>query len=115
MDAIMDGMEALLVDAHKTKGWHWVCSEPLWNTWPMERFGASIPSVILCIRNPTLLRQLLQSLTSSGLIGVLWNLHAELLDTLRGHDVSFESSRKITNTLVEQLHLEEDSWDAKWE
>lgn len=52
---------------------------------------------------------------------ILWpyrrslELHAELLDTLRSHDVSFETSRKIANTWVEQPHLEEDSWDAKWE
>ena len=52
---------------------------------------------------------------------ILWpyrrslELHAELLDTLRSHDVSFETSRKIANTWVEQPHLEEDSWDAEWE
>ncbi len=52
---------------------------------------------------------------------ILWpyrrslEMHADLLDKLRSHDVSFETSRKIANTWVEQPHLEEDSWDAKWE
>jgi hypothetical protein len=47
MNSIVDGMEALLADAHKGKGWHWVCSEPMWTTWPMEKFGVSITSAIL--------------------------------------------------------------------
>lgn len=42
-------------------------------------------------------------------------LHVELLDTLRTHDVSFETSRKTANTWVEQPCLEDDSWDAKWD
>jgi hypothetical protein len=52
---------------------------------------------------------------------ILWpyrrslEMHAELLDTLRSHDVPFETSRKVANTWAEQPHLEEDSWDAKWE
>ncbi len=52
---------------------------------------------------------------------ILWpyrrslEMHAEHLDTLRNHDVSFETSRKIANEWIEQPHLEEDSWDAKWE
>jgi len=35
-------MEALLADAHKAKGWHWVSAEPMWTSWPMEKLGASI-------------------------------------------------------------------------
>lgn len=42
-------------------------------------------------------------------------LHVELLDTLRSHDVSFEISRKAANTWAEQPYLEEDGWDARWE
>lgn len=41
--------------------------------------------------------------------------HVGLLDTLRSHEVSFETSRKVANTWVEQPHLEDDSWDVKWE
>ena len=52
---------------------------------------------------------------------ILWpywrslELHVELLDTLRTHDVSFETPRKAANAWVEQPCLEDDSWDAKWE
>lgn len=47
MTSIIDNMEALLYDAHKTKGWHWV-QEPLWVTWSLERFGeiAYCPAVV---------------------------------------------------------------------
>ena len=38
MNAIVDNLEALLADAHKTKGWQWV-QEPLWTTWSLEKFG----------------------------------------------------------------------------
>lgn len=40
MNAVVDGMEALLIDAHKAKGWQWVSEEPLWVTWSLEKFGA---------------------------------------------------------------------------
>ena len=42
-------------------------------------------------------------------------LHVELLDTLRTHDVAFETARKTANTWVQQPCLEDDSWDTKWE
>ena|SRR6266850_1767153 len=73
MNSIVDGMEALLADAHKAKGWHWVCSEPMWTTWPMEKFGVSIRK-----RHPysfEIRRRFYQShryLTSSGHIGDPW-------------------------------------------
>ncbi len=41
--------------------------------------------------------------------------HVALLDTLLSHNVSFEMSRKVANTWIEQPHLEDDSWDVKWE
>jgi len=52
---------------------------------------------------------------------ILWpyrrslELHVELLDTLRSHEVSFEISRKVANTWIEQPNLEDDGWDARWE
>jgi len=39
MNIVIDNMESLLYEAHKTKGWKWVQEEPLWVTWPMEKFG----------------------------------------------------------------------------
>ncbi|KAI9458040.1 hypothetical protein F5148DRAFT_337681 [Russula earlei] len=96
MNTIVEGMEALLADAHKAKGWEWVCSEPMWTTWPMEKFVTDISDILWPYR-------------------LSLELHVEILDTLRSHDVSFETSRKVANTWVEQPNLEDDSWDAKWE
>lgn len=39
MNAVVDGLEALLIEAHKTKGWAWVSEEALWVTWSLEKFG----------------------------------------------------------------------------
>lgn len=39
MVSLVDGMEALLFEAHKAKGWKWVHEEPLWCTWTLEKFG----------------------------------------------------------------------------
>jgi hypothetical protein len=39
MNAIIENMETLLYEAHKVKGWQWVHDEPLWVTWPLEKFG----------------------------------------------------------------------------
>ena len=38
MNALVDSLEGLLFDAHKTKGWQFV-QEPLWTTWSLEKFG----------------------------------------------------------------------------
>ncbi|KAH9981512.1 hypothetical protein BGW80DRAFT_1270588, partial [Lactifluus volemus] len=76
MNSIVDGLEALLADAHKTKGWHWVCSEPMWTTWPMEKFVTSVSDILWPYRHSL-------------------ELHIELINTLR-------TSRKAANTWVEQ-------------
>jgi hypothetical protein len=47
MNAVIDGMEALLIEAHKAKGWHWVSDEPLWVTWSLEKFGTRFKNDIL--------------------------------------------------------------------
>lgn len=44
LNTVVENLETLLFDAHKTKGWQWVHQEPMWVTWPMEKFG--VPSVI---------------------------------------------------------------------
>ncbi len=112
-------MEVLLADAHKSKGWLWVCSEPMWTTWPLEKFGtyrvgtSAIPTRGQDSNNTDPLVTMASD--------ILWpyrrslELHVELLDTLRTHEVSFETSRKAANTWVEQPFIEDDSWDAKWE
>jgi hypothetical protein len=39
MNAITESMDNILYEAHKAKGWQWVHEEPLWVTWPLEKFG----------------------------------------------------------------------------
>ena len=39
MTAVVDNLESVVYEAHKTKGWKWVQEEPLWCTWTLERFG----------------------------------------------------------------------------
>jgi len=39
MNVVVDNLEALVAEAHKAKGWQWVCQEPLWVTWSLEKFG----------------------------------------------------------------------------
>ena len=40
MVKIIRGLETLLHEVHKTKGWKFV-DEPLWVTWSLEKFGVS--------------------------------------------------------------------------
>ena len=44
-----------------------------------------------------------------------YHMHSEILEALRPHSVSFETSRREINRWVAQSHLEETSWDAEWE
>lgn len=39
MNALVDNMETVLFEAHKTKGWQWVEQEPLWTTWSLSKFS----------------------------------------------------------------------------
>ncbi len=41
--------------------------------------------------------------------------HAELVDELRSHTITFEKSREIVNKWVEQPWLEDTGWEAAWE
>ncbi|KAF8644159.1 hypothetical protein AX16_008686 [Volvariella volvacea WC 439] len=43
LNAIIDSMEAVLIEAHKMKGWQWVQKEPLWTSWSLEKFGKFSP------------------------------------------------------------------------
>lgn len=42
MASIIDNLEATVSEAHKTKGWQWTASQPLWTTWSLEKFGSVI-------------------------------------------------------------------------
>jgi hypothetical protein len=43
MVVVVDNLEVVLVEAHNIKGWKWVHEQPLWLTWPLEKFGTSLP------------------------------------------------------------------------
>ncbi|KAJ7702351.1 hypothetical protein B0H17DRAFT_1043857 [Mycena rosella] len=96
MNAVIDGMEALLIDAHKTKGWHWVSEEPLWVTWSLEKFVSSVPDILIPYHRSL-------------------DTHLELVNILRSHRVSFEDARDALAKWAEQPWLEDDGWEASWE
>jgi len=96
MNSVIDSLEALVVEAHKAKGWKWVQEEPLWVTWPLEKFATTMPGVLIPYHRSL-------------------NTHVELVETLRGHSVSFEDSRNAIAEWVAQPWLEEDGWSAKWD
>ena len=45
MNSVIDNMEAILIEAHKVKGWRFVHEQPLWVTWTLEKFGTISLSV----------------------------------------------------------------------
>ncbi|KAF9052710.1 hypothetical protein BJ165DRAFT_1523478 [Panaeolus papilionaceus] len=96
MNRAIDTLELLLQDAYKTKGWEWVQSEPLWMTWPLEKFVTEIPRLL-----PAYHRSL--------------DLHTQLVVRLRPHSIKFEESRKVLDKWMEQPWLQEDGWDNRWE
>lgn len=115
MNSVVDNLEAVLIDATKVKGWKWVQQEPLWVTWSLENFGEyCLDSFILHALNvpanpvtrvPAVLKPYHRSLA----------FHAELVDELRSHTITFEKSREIVNKWVEQPWLEDTGWEAAWE
>lgn len=113
MNLAIENMEAVLIEAHRVKGWQWVHEEPLWVTWPLEKFGMyyliwldfSSNNRFLVTSITTLLPPYHRSL----------DLHVKLVATLRSHSVSFEDSRNAISKWIEQPWLEGTSWDAKWE
>jgi len=45
MSTVLDNMDALMFEAEKLKGFQWCHEEPLWTSWPIEKFGRqSFPS-----------------------------------------------------------------------
>nr|GAT51081.1 predicted protein [Mycena chlorophos] len=96
MNSVVEGLEVLLIDAHKVKGCQWAAEEPLWATWSLEKFVLAIATLL-----PPYHRSL--------------NTHMDLVNTLRSHSVSFEDSRDALARWAEQPWLEEDGWEAAWE
>jgi hypothetical protein len=66
MNTVIDNMEALLIEAHKVKGWRFVHEQPLWVTWTLEKFGTTDLSVteMSLIRPGLLVQKSLPSLRS---------------------------------------------------
>lgn len=106
-------MELVLFEAHRAKGWQWVEQEPLWATWSLHKFGMDVDADHSCCAyvRPlvTTIPQIVRAYHRS------YHTHSEIVETLRPHSVSFETSRQEINRWVTQPHLEETSWDAEWE
>ncbi|KIJ44204.1 hypothetical protein M422DRAFT_60062 [Sphaerobolus stellatus SS14] len=92
---LVDGMEAMVFEAHKTKGWKWVHEEPLWCTWTLEKFATELPSIL-----PAYQHEMVEL--------------TELVDGLRSHDTPFERSRDILAKWVAQPHTRTQGW-SEWE
>lgn len=114
MNAVIDNLETVLIDASKVKGWQWVQQEPLWVTWSLENFGKCILRVYQEIssgvsdpvsRVPAIIKPYHRSLA----------MHIEIVDELRSHSITFEKSRDALNKWVEQPWLEDAGWEAVWE
>lgn len=107
-------MELVLFEAHRIKGWQWV-EEPLWTSWSLHKFGmatyfSAFTSFFLnsCFPVATI-PQITRAYHRS------YRMHTGIVETLRPHSVSFETSRQEINRWAAQPYLEETSWDAEWE
>lgn len=96
MATVMDSLETLLIEAHKSKGSAWAQEEPLWVTWSLEKFVTRITELLVPYH-----RSLHQ--------------HVQLVDTLRSHNVFFQDSKTAITQWIDQVHLLEQGWSAKWE
>jgi len=96
LNSAVDKMELVLFEAHRTKGWQWVEEEPLWTSWSLHKFVTTIPQIIRAYHRS-------------------YHMHLGIVEALRPHSVSFETSRQEINRWVAQPYLEETSWDAEWE
>ncbi|KAF8831671.1 hypothetical protein HHX47_DHR1000719 [Lentinula edodes] len=101
MNTIVESLDALVIEAHKNKGWQWVEKEPLWTTWPLEKFGSGY----VVSRVPEILVPYHRALSG----------HIALVNILKSHSISFDESRDAILKWAEQPWLEEHGWDAGWE
>ncbi|KAG9007118.1 hypothetical protein FRB90_009528 [Tulasnella sp. 427] len=95
MTTLVDSVDALIVDAYKTKGWSWVSEEPLWLTWTFERFASRLPTLL-----PPYHRSLY--------------LCIDIVEQLRPHSTTFEDSRTCLRQWIAQPWLAEAPWE-EWE
>lgn len=107
-------MELVLFEVHRAKGWQWV-EEPLWTSWSLHKFGMVAD---LGAFSPYFLKPRLPVTTIPQIVRAYhrsYHMHAGIVQTLRPHSISFETSRQAINSWVAQPYLEETSWDAEWE
>lgn len=108
----MDNMDSLLFEAHKTKGWKWVHEEPLWVTWPMEKFGG-----LQCQSSTGRTNDIVVTSVAGILVPYYrsLNMHIEVVDLLRSHSTPFDMARDALSRWSRQPWLEENGWEAQWE
>ncbi|KAF8228131.1 hypothetical protein L208DRAFT_1404411 [Tricholoma matsutake] len=94
MVAVVDNLEALLIEAYNTRGWKWVHEQPLWVTWSLEKFVTTASQLVIPYHRSL-------------------DMHIELVNHLRSHSVSFDDSRQGILKWVEQTWLLDLGWDAK--
>jgi len=95
MNMLVDQLENLFHETHKTKGLQ-VVQEPLWATWSLEKFASSVPDILTPYHRSL-------------------RMHADIVDLLRPHSASFEASRNALTQWVAEPFLEEEGWDNYWE
>ena len=113
MNMIVDSLEGVIFEAHKAKGWQFV-QEPLWLSWSLERFGTSMP-ILACPGLPnsdSAVTEIPHILTPYHRSLVM---HEELVQVLRSHETTFDTSRQALAKWTAQPCLEEHSWEAQWE
>jgi len=89
MSTVVENIEVLINEAHRVKGWSWISSEPMWCSWPMEKFYLS-----LLVLLPDFNRSLEE--------------HKDAVLKLRSHDLSFDQSRGILQAWTDQPS---EGWD----
>ncbi|KAF8184926.1 hypothetical protein K438DRAFT_1061921 [Mycena galopus ATCC 62051] len=114
-------LDVLLIEAHQAKGGTWVSEEPLWVTWPLEKFGMLRASLLTgrCERAvsfiPTLLNPYHRSLHIHPVpVGIL----REPLCLIRRCPVMRSQSGRNSPLDTFRLcpgWLEDDGWGALWE
>ncbi|KAG9014938.1 hypothetical protein FRB94_007010 [Tulasnella sp. JGI-2019a] len=95
MASVIESAELLMFDACKSKGVTWTYTEPLWTTWPLERFVSRLPALL-----PSYHRALETCI--------------EISEKLSSNSLTFEESRTALRQWVAQPCLAEGQWED-WE
>lgn len=96
LDFLVTRIENLMFETVKSKGNWKVIEEPLWTTWSLEKFGTTVPDILIPYHRSL-------------------NMHIDIVNLLRSHSTPFEISRAALSRWVAQPYLAEDGWEARWE